>query len=239
MDPTPLLIFCALMCTGALVHALSTRGAHATARLLGLLLLFYLFKGLIDAGRQPQDFPYDMHLRMIEREGRHLGIHLILFPMLRIGFAYTAVCIAEKMTALSPGREGRYWPMVSASIFAYGVLGMAIEFVNEASGWWTWDQSESLGAFQFVHYLLTWIVWAAGVFEALFASFVAWKRFRRPWLVSIGILASFYALLLTISMIAPFLRNPIFLPFAVTMMVIGLVLRGPVLVGLRRGPTPG
>lgn len=233
MNATPLLAFALTLCVAAAIHSWITRSAVATANLLGLLALFFVIKGCVDAGRAPTDFPYEMHLRWIELDGRHLGIHLLLFPSIRLGFAYTAVCMAERITAWSATRALRFWPMVSASIFSYGLLGVGLELINEQAGWWTWK--ESLGTLQFVHYLLTWIVWASGVFEALFVSFVPWTRVRHRWLLSIGILLGFYVVLIAVSMTVPFLRNPIFLPFAVVMMVVGVFAGGPLLRGLRQG----
>ncbi len=215
------------LCLGALLHAALTRGARFTVPVFTLLVVFFGLKACIDVRREPDDFPFELHLTWFAIGGREAGVHLVILPALRVAFAYLALCVAERVTAFWPTRALRYWPMVSASILGYGLFGIVVELVNEQCGWWTWRH---LGGLRGIHYLLQWAVWASGIFEAIYVGWVPWRRIRRPWMLSAGLLAGFYALLIAISVFAPFLRTVILLSSTVTMMGVGFVFRGPRLI---------
>ncbi|MFN7951469.1 MAG: hypothetical protein U0610_07070 [bacterium] len=216
----------------AITHSLAVRGRRVTRIFFGFALSFFGFKGAMDLGRQLSDFSFVMHLHLLQHGDKNFGFFALFLPAIRATFAYAGVCFAEQLWKRWPNRRGRFWPMVSGSLFGYCALGVALEYLNARTGWWVWrPEMDNIG---FVHYLFTWVIWGGGYYETFFLNFARWKRFQRPARFAVAYFVGYFALMIGVSVTAPFLRNPIFISLGMLFMVLGLKVRGPELEALRQ-----
>lgn len=216
----------------SIAHSLAVRGRRLTRIFFAFALSFFAVKGAIDLGRRLDDFSFVMHLHLLERHDKNFGFFAIFLPAIRTSFAYVGLCFGELVWSRSPTRRGRFWPMVSASLFAYCMLGVALEYLNARVRWWVWrPEMDNIG---FTHYLFTWVIWGGGYFETFFLNFARWKRLQRPARFAVAYFLGYYVLMLGVSATAPFLRNPIFISLGMLFMVLGLKVRGPELEPLRK-----
>ncbi len=216
----------------SVAHSLAVRGRRVTRIFFAFALAFFLVKGAMDTQRPAHDFSFFIHLHLLEIRGRNVGLFLVFLPALRVSFAYAGVCFGELVWKRFESRRGRFWPMVSASLFAYCMLGVALEYLNARTGWWVWrPEMDNIG---FTHYLFTWVIWGGGYYETFFLNFARWKRFQRPARFAVAYFVGYYVLMIGVSVTAAFLRNPIFISLGMLFMVLGLKVRGPELEPLRK-----
>lgn len=218
----------AAACALCLAHSLRTRGRAATARIFGVCAAFVMAKGAIDVPRLVDEMPYRMNLSIFPVGRYNLGVFLVLWPLIRLISLYLGLVGAELLLARTSRRD-RFWSLNGLALFLYCMAGEAVEHANLALGWWTWQPWMKIGTEvpASLHFFFTWIEVAVGCYPSILICFLVSdapeKRVRKAFVH----LAAYYVFLIFISAIAPMLRNPILIPVALLLMLVGLFPVGP------------